>query len=367
MKHNRIIFASGGTGGHLYPAFAVAEEIRRTHPGWEFLFVGRKRGFGEQRVMDWGYDFLGIHAKGWDRKKTCRNITVPFVMMSGTVRIFFHLLCHRPAAVLGTGGYVSAPTLLCAKILRIPIAVQEQNAFPGAVTRWAAQFANRVFLANNDAAKYLKKTKGKVMTLGMPIRPITAEPKQNLHEKHGFDKEKPVFLVFGGSQGSSCFNRWMRSAYLRILKETDAQIIWQTGDRDWPITLPDGSLNDRIRVMPYLDPIYDYLRIADTVLCRSGASTVAEITVFGIPAVMVPFPYATDDHQRKNAEYLAKNGAGFCLHEKETTAEKMAETVIGLLRNQNQRKEMSARSKELGQPEAAARTAEEFIRMIEEV
>lgn len=366
MKETRILFASGGTGGHLYPAIAMAEEIREQNPEWRIIFVGKKGGFEQEKVTEAGYEFFGIRAKGWSRKKMGENLSLPFVLTLTVAHLLLWMLFNRPKAVFGTGGYVSAPTLLTARLLGIPIAIQEQNAFPGWVTRWACNVAKKVFLAYPEAQKYLSKTSyKKIQILGMPIRPIANFRKEDLIMRYGLSAEKPVFVIFGGSQGSRTLNQWMGKIAGPVIEQTGAQVIWQTGVTEWQMRhlRPNGEIPG-VKILPYLDPIYDYLAMADLVLCRAGSSTLAEITAFGIPAIMVPYPHATDNHQEKNARYLEKAGAGICVLENEITDEGISQKVLDILQNRKKREEMSRASKSLGRPNAARETAREFIKMV---
>ena len=366
MKKHKIIFASGGTGGHLYPAIAVADAVQTLRPDWKIEFVGRNKRFEEEKVRAAGYDFWGISAKGWSRNYYKKNLFIPFIAAYSVLRLLLHMLVDRPKAVFGTGGYVSAPVIAAAKLLRIKIAIQEQNTYPGLVTRMSSRFSSRIFLAFDEALKYLPDLpSGRTMVLGVPIRNTEGFVKGDLLRFYSLDADRPILVVFGGSQGSRTLNAWMKKSMKKIVSNSNAQIIWQTGISEWQIqqTIRHKDQIAGVKIIPYLDPIYNYLAIADLILCRAGASTLAEITAFGVPAVVVPYPYATDNHQEKNARYIEDNGAGICLLEKDTDEEKIAEVICGLFADRNKLDTMSRNSKLLGHPDATKKTAEEFINM----
>ncbi len=367
IKRKKIIFASGGTGGHLYPSLAVAKVVERLRKEWEIEFVGRKKSFEEEKVLNAGYKFYGISARGWSRKKMSENIVFPFVMGISVLKLIVSMVINRPAIVFGTGGYVSAPAIAAARILGVKVAIQEQNVFPGWVTKWSSSFADRIFLSFDGAKKYLKNISNRSTTFGVPIRDINKVSKTSIIKRHKLDTGRPVVIVFGGSQGSRALNSWIQSAHNDIIKNTDAQIIWQTGSEEWKKIEESNSVEDKknVIVLPYLEPMYEYLAIADLVVCRAGASTIAEVTAFGIPSIMVPYPYATGNHQEINAKYVETSGGGVCLLEKDMNAGKFAVKVIQMLQNKSELEDMKRKSKRLGKPDAAFKTAEDIIKMVE--
>jgi UDP-N-acetylglucosamine--N-acetylmuramyl-(pentapeptide) pyrophosphoryl-undecaprenol N-acetylglucosamine transferase len=366
MKLKRIYFASGGTGGHLYPAIAVAEQLNKLRPEWALTFIGRQSSYEYDKIQDTSYNFFGITARGWSRSHRLQNILVFFANGMGIIKIFFYMLFNRPHAVFGTGGYVSAPTILAARLLRVPVCLQEQNTVPGLVTRWASLIAKIIFISYETTEEHLKRFKDKIQVLGTPIRDISVKPKPELKKKYDLDINKPVLLVFGGSQGSRTLNTWMNECMRELLEKTGTQIIWQTGFSEWQLVHIRNNLPEGVRIIPYLDPIYDYLGMADLTLCRAGASTLAEITAFGLPGLLVPYPHSTDNHQEKNALFIEEKGAGLCLLEKETTSKKLVTIVTELLADQKRLEIMGQNSKKLGKPEAAQNIARELIRMVEQ-
>jgi len=362
-KRTKITFTAGGTGGHVYPALAVAGEVRRLRPDVDIEFIGRHASFEEEKVSQEGYQFVGIAAKGWSRAGLSQNLAFPLVLFFSTARIVFHFLLSRPAAVFATGGYVTAPSLFAARFLRIPIYLQEQNTYPGWVTRVLARSARKIFLGFEEATRYLpQRSRSRTVVLGMPIRPLPSNvSREEVLKRHGLDPNRKVFLIFGGSQGSRTLNHWMRAAAQPIIERTGTQIVWQTGLREWQTNGFNRS-NDGLKVVPYLDPIYDFLSVADLILCRAGASTLAEIAAFGVPSIMVPFPHATDNHQEKNARFFEAQGAGICLIESSGSPEKVVEVVTSLLNDPSQMESMRGKCRRLGHPEATQKTAEEFLR-----
>jgi len=359
---NAVVFAAGGTGGHVYPALAIAQEIRRLRPEIEIEFVGRHHSFEQEKVALDRFPFFWISARGWSRSGLHHNVVFPIVLAWSTMRVMVHFLRHRPAAIFATGGYVTASALIAARILSVPMYLQEQNTYPGWVTRAMAISARRIFLAYSEAAKYLPGlTRSRIQVLGMPIRPIPENVDKNeILDRHGLLQDRPVFLVYGGSQGSHTLNNWMRAASQSILNKAGVQIVWQTGLQEWH---RNGFARNGtgLKALPYLDPAYDFLSITDLILCRAGASTLAEVAAFGIPSIMVPYPYATDNHQEKNARFFEAKGAGLCFVEKDGSPEKLAQLVIDLFADGPRLETMRRQSRSLGHPDAAPATAQAFL------
>jgi UDP-N-acetylglucosamine--N-acetylmuramyl-(pentapeptide) pyrophosphoryl-undecaprenol N-acetylglucosamine transferase len=307
----RVIFAGGGTGGHLIPALAIADKLKsRVEPDCktEFMFVGTRRGL-EYRMKDrLGYPLTLINVRGVARSMTLSNLVVPFLLIGSVVKCMRLISRFGPDIVVGTGGYVMGPVFLSAALMGKRRVIQEQNSFPGITTRKLAPRADRVFLGFSEAAQYLGK-RSRVIVTGNPVREVIGKlSKDEGREYYGIDSESRVILVLGGSQGAAAINR-------NILRDLDKlpdghRLIWQTGERDYKeVAAQAGGKVQGRSLFAFTDRLEMAYAAADLVIARAGALTLAEIEAARLPSILVPFPYAAGDHQRKNAESFVNKGA----------------------------------------------------------
>ncbi len=343
----RMIIAGGGTGGHLFPGIAIAEEFLRRSPDSEVLFVGTARGLEYRVIPQAGYrleliEIEGMKGKGWKALKAVFKIPQSLLQAGRILKGF------RPGIVVGVGGYASGPAVLAAAMMGIPIAIAEQNALPGITNRLLGRFADRIFLSFAESARWFPADR--VAVTGNPIRAGLREcprPEGN--------SRKFTLLVFGGSQGARGINRAMAGA-LAMLKQSgeELKIVHQTGqaDLEWMMGVYRES-GIEADVLPFISDMASAYREADLVLCRAGATSIAEITACGKAAVFIPFPHAVNDHQTKNAEVLRSAGAAELLPEKDLQAERLAELIIALIRDPSRIRRMEEKSAALGNPRAA--------------
>jgi len=326
----RILIAGGGTGGHIYPGIAIGEELLRDGRS-DVLFVGTGKGLEAKIVPEEGYKLVTIPAGGIVKKKVITRAISGIKILMGTLKAGIIIKKYNPHVVIGTGGYVSLPVLLAASLLRYPTLILEQNLFPGLANRIMARFVDKVVVAFKDTERYLP---GEVVTLGNPVRRKILEIR---HRETG----RFVVLIFGGSQGASAINRSMVEA-LSFIDIKDMTFIHQTGPRDyqWVREAYEKYKMDA-RVEPFLFHIEEAYEIADLVICRSGATTVAELMACEIPAILIPYPHAIHDHQRKNAEYLARQGCAEMILEKNLSGKLLAERITYFYHNRGALKEMS--------------------------
>lgn len=357
----RIAFAAGGTGGHVYPALAVAREIVRRRPETEVLFIGGTRGIERKIVGDSGFPVETIPACGMPRKLSLAM--APFLWKLGVsiLRSRAVLSRFRPAVVMATGGYVSGPPVMAARTMGIPVVIQEQNSFPGITNRKLARSADLVFLGFEDARKYFPG-RAEVVFSGNPVRSeIGCGDRAIAAGGFGLDPDGKILLVFGGSQGSQAINKTVSGALDRIAAE-GIQVLWQTGDREydrWKAL--DGGHGGRIRVLPYIAVMADAYAAADLAVARAGAISIAEMTVCGLPGVFIPLPTAAENHQEHNARSLEGVGAAAVIPERNLTPALLAETVCGILGSDERLRSMSAASRSLGRTDAAARIAQTIL------
>ena len=347
----RVIIAAGGTGGHIYPGVALARELIRRDPHTEIVFVGTARGLESKIVPREGFELELIEVgalKGvsvLQRIKSLAQLPLSFVAALRILRRF------KPQVVIGVGGYSSGPTLLMAALTRVPTMVVEPNAMPGFTNRVLAPFVDAAALSFEDASKYFGK---RGVVTGNPIRGDFA----NLKKKER--GERLNILVFGGSQGSRAINTAMTGALSLLGRERERlAITHQTGEQDFEMVkrgYQDAGFEADVR--PFIHEMAAEFERADLLICRAGATTAAEVAAAGKAAVFVPFPFATDDHQRKNAEAFERSGAARMILQKELTPERLAEELIRLIEHPDEIDRMEEASRRLGRPDSAERTVD---------
>ncbi|BCS52295.1 undecaprenyldiphospho-muramoylpentapeptide beta-N-acetylglucosaminyltransferase [Geobacter sp. SVR] len=327
----RLIIAGGGTGGHLFPGIAVAEEFLSRDPANQVLFVGTERGIEVRAVPAAGYRLELISAAGIRGKGSLSKLKGTLMMLYGYSQSRSILKEFRPDLVLGVGGYASLPMVLASRGMQIPRFIHEQNAIPGMTNKLLARVADRVFITLEESARYFPERN--TMLSGNPLRrQILDQAGQLTSEQTGGDGRFRL-LVFGGSQGARAINQAMTAALPFLGDRADRiEITHQTGEKE------AGEVGEAYRkagfeasVTPFIHDMASAYQRADLVICRAGATTIAELTACGRPAVFIPFPHAVDDHQRRNAEALLKKGAGFMLLEQELSGERLAETIRELM------------------------------------
>lgn len=349
-----MLIAAGGTGGHIYPGIAVAQEVMRRNAGSRVRFVGTARGLENRLVPKAGFELSLIESAGLKnvglaaRLKGLMLLPKSFLAARRLIREF------KPDIVIGAGGYVSGPVLLTASLLRVPTLVMESNAVPGWTNRTLARFIDRATVSFEEALPFFK---GKAIVTGNPVRREFFEiPAKSV------EPERFSVLVFGGSQGARAINQ----AMVEALPHLDANrgrlaITHQTGEADFERVRRGyeaagwlGAAN----VLRYIDDMVAAFAGADLIISRAGATTSAELVAAGRAAVMIPFPLAADDHQRRNAEALKKAGAVRMILQKELSGERLASEVNRLVESPELLAEMSERSRRLGKRDAAAATVE---------
>ncbi len=310
MKTFKAIFAGGGTGGHLFPALTIAAALReRLEPEYKikFKFVGTKRGL-EYRMRDkLGYPLIMMSVRGYMRSAILSNIVFPFVLFWAYLKSMFVILTFRPKIIIGTGGYVMGPILLGGITLNTLRVIQEQNSFPGVTTRTLAKKVFKVYLGFEDAKRFLPNSE--TVVTGNPIRKsIGKADRDEAMTYFELDKNKKTILVLGGSQGALSINQNV----LNNMEDfgDEIQLVWQTGERAYTeVTASAGGRVSGRALFAFTDKIELAYAAADLVISRSGALTMAEIAAAGLPSILIPFPYATADHQRKNADSFVSRGA----------------------------------------------------------
>lgn len=356
----RLLLAGGGTGGHLFPAIAMAEQLRQEEPQSEILFVGTERGLEARLLPELGWSLETVEMSGWaglgfvSRVKVLARLMKSFAQSRKILRRF------RPDIVVGVGGYASVPVLLAAKTLGIPYLVHEQNAWPGLANRLLGHWAKRVCLSFAEADRAFHRS-ATVLT-GNPVRSAMEScPK--------IAEDKLCLLVFGGSQGARAINKALVNALPHLGEwREQLEIVHQTGQADYEETLRGYQENGwpHVEVMPFIKDMAQAYARSTLIVCRAGATTLAELTACGRPAVLVPFPHAAAGHQATNAQAMAAKGASLMLEESDLTPERLARLVSGLLHDRTSLISMAAAAKGLARKGAAARIVQECRNVITE-
>lgn len=359
----RVIIAGGGTGGHLYPGLAIAEALRGAAPETDILFVGGDRL--EARVVPAeGWPFHAIAGRGLPRRRLSPGALLALGAAGvGVLQALLLLGRWRPDVVVATGGYVCAPVGAAAAVLGIPLVVQEQNLRPGVANRALARWARWVSLPHREAAPNLRARR--VEITGVPLRRRALDGDQTRgRSRWGLDAGRTTMLVLGGSQGAHSLNKAVCHLADLLMYETRLQILHQTGavDLDWV----RAAIGHREHVgppavkhvaVPFLDPVGDAYACADFVVCRAGASTLGEITAWGLPAVLVPYPFAAAGEQEANAAVLARAGAAVRVADVDLASGALLDPVQTLMGDAARRAAMAAASRALGRPHAAEAVA----------
>ncbi len=303
-----ILFAAGGTGGHLFPAIAIAEEIQRIRPDLRIDFVGTKDKIEARVVPEKGFAFHTIWISGFHRRLTADNLLFPVKVIVSLFQSFFLIRKLGPSVVVGTGGYVCGPILSVASLLKIPTVVHESNSYPGVTTRMVASRVSKVLLTFEATKKWLPKLDAKNLDLvGNPTRDALGKiSRNNGAEYFGLKAKNKTLLVFGGSLGAASINSAMEKICGELVK-AGIQMIWQTGVKNFERYELRRSPN--IWIGKFIDRMEYAYAAADVVLCRSGATTLAELARLGKPAILVPYPHAAANHQELNAQTLVEAGA----------------------------------------------------------
>ncbi|MDL1892593.1 undecaprenyldiphospho-muramoylpentapeptide beta-N-acetylglucosaminyltransferase [Sphingobacteriales bacterium CHB3] len=365
-KGLRICFAGGGTGGHLFPGLAIADEIRRRIPDAEITFIGTKQKIEARVVPQRGYNFVPIWISGFRRSLKLSNLLFPVKVAVSLVQSFFLMKKMKPDVVVGTGGYVCGPPLYLATMLGIPTLIQEQNSYPGVTTRRLAHRVDEVHLSFESSRRYLRRFDN-VWVSGNPTRATLGTVSREAGaEKFGIDPAITTLLVFGGSLGATSLNNEVARALPDLLR-LGIQLIWQTGEGDFErIAAFAESLsqdaNRRVRVLKFIENMEYAYAAADIVACRAGASTLAELTVVGLASVLVPYPFAAANHQEENARAMVEAEAAVMVRDKELKDQFLA-AVAGLITDTAKRNIMSEKAKALGKREAASTLADAVMRL----
>ncbi|MEW6243070.1 MAG: undecaprenyldiphospho-muramoylpentapeptide beta-N-acetylglucosaminyltransferase [Bacillota bacterium] len=356
----RLLVTGGGTGGHIYPALAVADELLKQ--GGEVLYVGTARGLESDIVPREGIPFKTIPVRGLLNKSPLQAGVGVFVAALGVLEAARIIRRFRPEVVLGTGGYVSGPVVLAARLLSVPYFLQEQNVLPGATNRLMSRWARGVFVPYAECARYFPR-RARLYVTGNPIRTgILGVKRDDASRALGLSPHMKTVLVLGGSRGAKTIVDASTDIARELLKRSDAQMILVTGSRYYDRAVEDfakeGLSGERLRVFAYLYDMGKALAASDLVVCRAGAMTIAEVTSAGLPAVLIPSPNVAGNHQEYNARLLVSEGAAVMIADREAEGWRVAGNVLQILFDEERLSAMRSAARALGRPYAAKRIVE---------
>ncbi len=363
----KVLVAGGGTGGHIYPALAIARGLQESFKA-EVLYVGTDKGLESDIVPQSGFSFKTISAAGLDRKLSLKNIKAIYQTGKGYWEAQSILRAYRPDLVVGTGGYVCGPVVLAAARKGIPTLIHEQNAFPGLTNRILSRFVDLVAVTFEESVRHFGN-KEKVRVTGLPVRQeILDIGKLQTATGPKAKQDRFLLLSFGGSRGASSLNKAIPKVIGKFKDEPDIRMIHVTGTsghEEFSAMLSKLFVNEleNVTLVPYLHNMPEVMARADLVICRAGAATIAELTVLGLPCILVPYPYAAENHQEYNARALAEKGAAELILDRDLSGETLLERVEGLIGNKRQLRQMAANCAALGRPEAL----QDIMKLIEKI
>jgi UDP-N-acetylglucosamine--N-acetylmuramyl-(pentapeptide) pyrophosphoryl-undecaprenol N-acetylglucosamine transferase len=362
-ERRRFLFAGGGTGGHVFPALAIAEAIRVMDEEAAMHFAGSRNKIEARVVPQNGHTFHPIWISGIQRSFSFSTLLVPLKLAVSLVQSWILLRRVRPSAVVGTGGYVSGPVLYVASLCGYPTLIQEQNEYPGITTRLLARRVDEVHIAFERTKELLPRTSHIEMS-GNPVRlQSNAITREEARSKFGLPDGGPVVFVFGGSQGSRAINTEIRNM-LPKLRDAGVRLLWQTGRPDYAeIKKAAAGSGASVSVYEFIDDMCSAYAASDLVICRAGAASIAELTALGLPSILVPYPYAAANHQFHNAQALVQLGASRMIEDKNIAG--LGDMLFPLIDDREMLKRMSLAAREAGRPDAARRIAQAVLRLAE--
>ncbi|TDE47185.1 undecaprenyldiphospho-muramoylpentapeptide beta-N-acetylglucosaminyltransferase [Flavobacterium rhamnosiphilum] len=361
MKQYKFILSGGGTGGHIYPAIAIANELKSRFPDAEFLFVGAKDKMEMQKVPQAGYNIKGLWISGLQRRLTFDNALFPIKLLSSLLKARTIIKQFKPDVVIGTGGFASGPLLQVAAIAGIPTVIQEQNSFPGITNKLLSKKANKICVAYENLERFFPKEK--MILTGNPVRQdlIDIESKRDSAiQFFNLDPNKKTLLVLGGSLGARRVNQLIEKELANILSQ-NVQVIWQCGKLYLEDYKKYNSAN--VQVVAFIERMDLVYAAADIVISRAGASSVSELCIVGKPVIFIPSPNVAEDHQTKNAQAIVDKKGALMLKESELDSQFSLVFEV-LLKDQGKQNQLSENIKLLAMPEATKQIVDEIVKLI---
>lgn len=353
----KLLIAGGGTGGHLFPAMAIAEEFKARDAKNEVLFVGTKRGIESRLLPKHGWSVRYVMSGGIKGMGLFGMIKGILKMACGAFQSVGIILGFRPSAILGMGGYASVPPVFVGKLMGVPSAIHEQNAVPGVTNRVLGKFVRRVFLSYPESEQFFPAEKVKVT--GNPLR---KEIFESLEKRADKDHNEGIFtlLVFGGSRGAKKLNEVISELFCTELKGVDIKLIHQTGEEDYEtVKSRYDELGIDATVSTFIDDIAAAYREADLVVCRAGATSISELMAAGKPSILIPYPYAADNHQVANARSVVEGGAAIMILQSDLDAKGLSREIMKMLEKREILKQMAQKAEKMAKRDAARMICDE--------
>ncbi|KIA87441.1 undecaprenyldiphospho-muramoylpentapeptide beta-N-acetylglucosaminyltransferase [Flavobacterium sp. AED] len=361
MKQYKFILSGGGTGGHIYPAIAIANELKSRFPNAEILFVGANNKMEMQKVPQAGYKIIGLWIAGLQRRLTFDNALFPIKLLSSLLKSRTIIAAFKPDVVIGTGGFASGPLLQVAGIAGIPTVIQEQNSYPGITNKLLSKKASKICVAYENLERFFPK--GKMILTGNPVRQdlIDIDSKRaEAIQYFNLDSKKKTLLVLGGSLGARRVNQLIEKELENILSQ-NVQVIWQCGK----LYLEDYKKynKENVQVVAFIERMDLVYAAADVIISRAGASSVSELCIVGKPVIFIPSPNVAEDHQTKNAQAIVDKKGALILKESELDSQ-FGLVFEALLKDQGKQNQLSENIKQLAMPEATKQIVDEIVKLI---
>ncbi len=361
MGSYRFILSGGGTGGHIYPAIAIANELKRRYPDAEFLFVGAQDRMEMEKVPQAGYTIEGLWISGLQRKLSLKNLMFPIKLISSLIKARNILAKFKPDAVIGTGGFASGPLVQMATRKKIPVVIQEQNSYAGITNKLLGKKADKICVAYDDMDRFFPLSK--IVKTGNPVRKELVHGRERTEAVYNFfqlDAAKPVLLVLGGSLGAGKINEFIKEQ-LSFFEAKGIQVIWQCGKLYFETY--SSYTSDTVKVYDFLNKMDYAYAAADYIISRAGAGSVSELCIVGKPVIFIPSPNVSEDHQTKNAQALVDRKAAIMIREKDLQSEFV--TVFSqLVASEKMKVELSHNIIQLALPNATDHIVDEIENLI---
>jgi len=364
----RIVFAGGGTAGHLYPALNLAK-IFEKNGKCQCLFFGTQRGIESVKVPELGYKLVLLNIRGFQRRLSLQNFLFPFRLVASLMKSRKVLKQFKPDIVIGTGGYVMGPVLKMAVKLGFPVFIQEQNSFPGVTTRLLAKDANTIFLAYEEAKNYLA-SESKLIIAGNPVVvPENVKSKSLTSEALGLNKDLKTILIFGGSQGAASINQAVKKLLENYRLPEGVQLLWQSGNLQFDAYKKwlAESNHKNVVLKPFINDMWAAYSVADFCMCRAGAMSISELTIAGLPSILVPLKSAAGNHQFKNANALANKNGAIVVEDNEELSDKINDRIREWLANPAQLESMRNSLLKEAQPDSGEQIVSEIKKAITKI
>jgi UDP-N-acetylglucosamine--N-acetylmuramyl-(pentapeptide) pyrophosphoryl-undecaprenol N-acetylglucosamine transferase len=368
MKTLRVIISGGGTGGHIFPAVAIANEIKRRRPTAQILFVGALGKMEMEKVPKAGYEIVGLPVAGFNRSNLLANLGFPIKLIKSLIKARSIIKAFKPDIAIGVGGFASGPTLWMANIMNIATLIQEQNSYAGVTNKFLSKKAKKICVAYPNMEKFFPKNK--IVFTGNPVRSDVVNPSLSQEKARQFfnlESDRKTVLIVGGSLGALSINKAINSG-LKVLLNSDLQIIWQTG-KNYIDTAKDTVLNlqtARVFVSDFIYEMDKAYKAADLVVSRAGALSVSELALVSKPAILVPYPYAAEDHQTQNALSLSENSAAYLIKDADL-GDLLIDEIQKLINNDKKLSDLSENIVKFAKPDATKQIVDEVLSVTQKI